>query len=430
MGQNFDDFYAEMADVEVKKVRQFDRMWTAGDGGSIAQWMHLHNGKVYFGSLNHNVYCLDAATGEEIWKYRTDNQIGVSSPIVYDGILYIGGYDKNFYALDPETGKLIWKFATQGEIASTPTASDGMVYFGSRDYNIYAIDAKKGKLVWKFKTQNEVNSAATVYEGKVYMGSFDRNMYCLDAKTGRQLWKSETQDEIFCANRPLIVKDTVHFPSFDSVLRAADADTGRLKWKLVMGQYGLDEAPVYHEGKNRMYMGTREGYYACISLDGKFIWKFRMSAVSDTTIACFYKDKLYVGSGDYNLYCLTHDGKVVWKFKTNGHVWWYPVEFEGNIIFCSWDCNVYSVDAETGKEVWRFKCAGSPSSLGPPHDIFELEFKVEEKEVKESTEKRYEFDLKEEDQNVSAYKSEITYQMGTAYMKKGKYQVDSKEERL
>lgn len=425
---SMDDFSAEMADFDVKKVGQFDRMWKVGVGGSVCEKMCLYEGKVYFGSANMNVYCLDAVTGKDVWKFKTDGIVLISSPVISEGILYIGSYDKNLYALDADTGNLIWKFATQGEIATVPAVYDGIVYFGSRDHHLYALEVGSGKLIWKFLTQNEVNSAPTVHNEKVYIGSFDRNLYCLDAKTGRQVWKFETQDEIFCANGPLVLNDTVYFPSFDSVLRAVDANTGQLKWKLVMGQYGLDEAPVYHETTDRMYMGTREGYFACISLDGKFVWKFRMSAVSDTTMACFYKDKIYVGSGDYNLYCLTHEGKEVWKFKTNGPNWWYPVEYNGNIIFCSWDCNIYSVDAETGKDVWRFKCAGSPSSLGPPHDIFELEFKVEEKEVKDSAEKRYEFNFKEEEHNISAYKSRITYQVSTQYAAKGKYQIDSDEE--
>jgi outer membrane protein assembly factor BamB len=55
------------------------------------------NGVVYVGSLNHNVYALDARTGAKLWSYATDNIVR-SSPSVANGAVYVGSSDNNVYA--------------------------------------------------------------------------------------------------------------------------------------------------------------------------------------------------------------------------------------------------------------------------------------------------------------------------------------------
>ena len=48
---------------------------------------------VYVGSLDHNVYVLNATTGAKMWSYRTGGAVE-SSPVVdfdNDNIVYVGG---------------------------------------------------------------------------------------------------------------------------------------------------------------------------------------------------------------------------------------------------------------------------------------------------------------------------------------------------
>ena len=428
-GFAFEDFSTEIGEIEIKKVRQFDRMWTTGPGGSLGQKLLVHKDRVYFGSSNKNVYAIDARTGAEIWKYRTDGFVLLSSPVEWNGRIYVGSYDRNLYCLEAETGRLVWKYQTQGELACLPFISKGVVFFGSRDENLYAVNADDGSLKWKFKTMDQIVAATCVHDGKVFVGSFDRNMYCIDEESGRLMWKHETQGEIFNANPPAVKDGIVYFGSFDSILRAVDISTGRLVWKRQLGQYGLDECPVLHG--DRMYIGTRDGYMACLTMEGKPVWKFRVSAESDITCATIYKERLYAGSGDFNMYCISPEGRMLWKFHTRGAVWFLPAAFENRIYFPSWDCFLYCVDADTGKLIFKFRSAGSPSRLAPAHEIFEVSYKIPESDFDEDRKKTYDLTFEREDElNTSTYKSEITYQMGTAYIKKGKYQVDEKTEGL
>lgn len=58
----------------------------------------MADGVVYIGSFDHNVYALDAATGNKKWAYAAGDRVQ-SSPAVVDGVVYIGSFDHNVHAL-------------------------------------------------------------------------------------------------------------------------------------------------------------------------------------------------------------------------------------------------------------------------------------------------------------------------------------------
>ena len=69
------------------------------DGNSGTVNPAVADGKVYIGSTDHKVYCLDAESGALIWNYNIGNpEYGVnSSPAVADGKVYVGSHDHNVY---------------------------------------------------------------------------------------------------------------------------------------------------------------------------------------------------------------------------------------------------------------------------------------------------------------------------------------------
>ncbi|MBA2340540.1 MAG: PQQ-binding-like beta-propeller repeat protein, partial [Pyrinomonadaceae bacterium] len=83
--------------------------------------------RVYFGSADSYVYCLNARDGAVIWKYKTGDS-AKSSPAVVGNRLVIGNLDDYVYCLDTETGTLIWKYKTGFENDSSPAIINGRVY--------------------------------------------------------------------------------------------------------------------------------------------------------------------------------------------------------------------------------------------------------------------------------------------------------------
>ena len=71
------------------------------------------------------------------------------TPIVHNGVVYIGCYDNNLYALDAKKGSFLWKYATEGGIPTRPAAQDDVVFVASEDHHLHAVTADKGKVVSK-----------------------------------------------------------------------------------------------------------------------------------------------------------------------------------------------------------------------------------------------------------------------------------------
>ena len=87
-----------------------------------ADWpmFHLdpsHSGAV--GNLTH--------VPTQSWTYTTESDV-FSSPAVVDSNLYIGSLDKNVYALNATNGIKIWNYTTSGYVISSPAVVNGMVF--------------------------------------------------------------------------------------------------------------------------------------------------------------------------------------------------------------------------------------------------------------------------------------------------------------
>jgi eukaryotic-like serine/threonine-protein kinase len=63
---------------------------------------------------------------------------------VANGVVYVGSLDGNVYALNAPTGARLWSFATGNEVESSPAVADGVVYAGSDNGNLYAFDLAGG----------------------------------------------------------------------------------------------------------------------------------------------------------------------------------------------------------------------------------------------------------------------------------------------
>ena len=134
------------------------------------------DGRVYVGSDNKSVYCLDALTGARIWNYVTNNSV-YSSPAVVDGRVYVGSGDKSVYCLDSMTGARIWNYTINGDLESCPAVVDDRVYVGSGDHDVYCLDALNGALICNYATSLAVFSSPAVADGILYVSSYDGSVH-------------------------------------------------------------------------------------------------------------------------------------------------------------------------------------------------------------------------------------------------------------
>ncbi len=109
--------------------------WSFPTGGSICQSVTYDNGKIYAGSSDGHAYCIDAGSGELVWRFRgapAERRIHIygklmsawpclSGILLKNGVAYaaFGFVDRDgtwVYAIDAKSGALKWKNFESGHI--------------------------------------------------------------------------------------------------------------------------------------------------------------------------------------------------------------------------------------------------------------------------------------------------------------------------
>jgi len=227
----------------------------------------VHEGVVFVGSADGRLYAIDAATGEEKWRFTTEGRIR-STPKIHDKSVYFGSWDHHLYALNVDSGRQIWRFDTGGVVQGSPAIGGGRVYVGSRNPKVFAVDAKTGKPVWEFehKDGSWVESSGVYRDGVLYIGSSDAlTLFAFDGATGSVKWKYRTGGWSWCT--PAISGESIYIGSisafpyyFEGValergLHAVDLRTGRPRWIVATEKLpgfvtgGVMSTPLVVDGK-------------------------------------------------------------------------------------------------------------------------------------------------------------------------------------
>jgi outer membrane protein assembly factor BamB len=357
--------------------------------------------------------CLDAHTGQVIWKLSMEALAPKESVIVAYGTLYIipgevttavdtiSGNEYStanqlwamgtksipvsnwsMWGADPSHSStatagptnltLAWKFATNGSVISSPTIVDGIVYFGSQDKSIYAVGAWSGSLLWSFATNAAVESSLAVGNGKVYTGGEDGNVYCLDAYSGSLIWTTPvngnlpyTFSTIVMKSSPTVSGGIVYVGSMDGNMYALDAASGSVVWK------AATEGPIMNTPSvsNGAVFFTSHGpttgvLYKLDAASGSAIWTRPIPYVpvfvggtelmGSTSVA---NGMVFTPSNVITYYAVSEaTGEVLWNFtnKDAGEfIYNAPIYVNGQVILID-KFNIASLDAVTGKVAWSF----------------------------------------------------------------------------
>ena len=274
------------------------------------------------------VYCVDADSGVNRWRYDTPVQI-FSSPTVAGGRVYVGeGFhqdaDCHLHCLDANNGRPIWRFKTASHVESTPFISQGKVYFGAGNDGVYCLDALEGKEIWHYPSIH-VDVSPAVWRGKVYFGTGygEYRIYAVDANSGAEVWSKRVDYPAW--GSPSANGDTVFFGLgngnfIESAevpqgrVSAHNAETGKQIW-----EYETEDSVLTAVASRNgvVYFGSRDGsVYALNATDGALSWKADIGypIVSSPAVT---EDAVYAGADNGVIYKIDSDsGRIVWQFDT------------------------------------------------------------------------------------------------------------------
>jgi len=313
-------------------------LWSYTTGGRVWSSPAVSDGKVYIGSLDKKVYCLNADNGNKIWSYTTGERVD-SSPAISNGKVYFGSDDYNVYCLDAYNGNKIWSYTTGNWVGSSPAIWDGKVYIGSYDHEVYCLDADNGNKIWNYTTGERVGSSPAVSDGKVYIGSLDKKVYCLNAYNGNKIWSYNTAGYVYSS--PAVSDGKVYIGSgeYDGNVYCLNADNGNNIWSYYTTVHGVGASPAVSYDK--VYIGGAHKMYCLNAYNGNEIWNYTGCAGHSSPAVS--NGKVYIGSYDHEVYCLDADnGNNIWSYNTAGYVDSSPAVSDGKVYIGSYsDGKVY-----------------------------------------------------------------------------------------
>ena len=268
--------------------------WKFASQGIVRSQPAIANDLVYFTSDDGSLYAIQAKDGTKTWSVDIGNFLDratredlggspsptgydyvQSSPVVADGTVYAGSLDGNLYALEADTGAVKWTFTTAGKIRGTPAVDQGTVYIGSWDKLLYAIDARSGKVRWASGVGGQVQSTALVANGMVYCASRKASVVALDAQTGELKWEHSYGSNMWVESSPRLVDGVIYIGSSGSkIVLGLDALSGKPTAIYISPDFHWSTPLVI---RDTLYIGgtsykpdLKGGLYSLKIVDGKF----------------------------------------------------------------------------------------------------------------------------------------------------------------
>ncbi|HUF74445.1 MAG TPA: PQQ-binding-like beta-propeller repeat protein [Gammaproteobacteria bacterium] len=240
----------ERAEISASDVGRLDVKWAFGFPGDIRANSPptIAGGRLFLGSLGGGVYSLDAETGCVHWFL--DVGASVRSPmtmafIEHEGetreVVFFGDGTANVYAVDSATGEIIWRTEVDdfpvAHVAGSTVYHDGKVFVGvgsgeegaaaSPDYaccrfrgSLLALDAATGAMLWKTYMVDEPTPRDRNAVGTQLWGP-----------SGAPIWSSPAVDP---ERNTVYVTTGNNYSNPASAMSdafvAVDVDSGRILW--------------------------------------------------------------------------------------------------------------------------------------------------------------------------------------------------------
>ncbi len=297
-----------------------------------------------------------------IWVFECEDEIR-GTPLYKDGRIYIGAYDHNLYALNAKTGEFIWKYAADAGIVSKPAFHEERIFIGSEDHRVHAISASTGRVLWTYYTEGPVRSSPVIRDRHIFIGSDDSFLHVINAETGRRALKIEGGAAI--RSTPLITEESILFGTESGDMICTDFH-GKTRWQ-ANTKGAITSSPRMQDGA--IYFGSLDArLYALDAKTGWSIWEFRMK--SGTVSSPWLTEKyIYIGSADGNIYCVNlQSSKKAWLFEAENQVASSPIIYQDSLYCGGIDGSLYCLDSIKGHLRWKYTTPAPISGSATIHD--------------------------------------------------------------
>lgn len=355
-----------------------DNDWT--DNESINLQLHMNPGKD--GHSTDIYFVIQTRNRVVKWIYPEYAAISsvVSSPVIRDGRVYIGSDEANLYCLDASDGSQIWTYTAGDRIRSSPAAAyeSGywVMYFGCDDGSLYAVRdlGSSPELKWSVQLQNPLTSSPALWNDLVFVGSGD-SLQCRFTSDGSTYWAQDLSGPV--TSSPAVFWDNMVWIGSDSdYLYKFSIDGTPLGSYPVCGDIVAPVWMAYWDGRVSIgsYASATPGDDTLYVIDNIMMSgsKFHDDGnLARTYTSCFSLNDttVYFGNDNNCVYCIDIGASgsaptLIYKYDTGDDVHSSPLYWDGVVYFGSNSDRFYALDDQTQqpRANWPFVANGDIQS--------------------------------------------------------------------
>lgn len=320
-----------------------DTEWSTAIPAHVGTRPALGPDRLYVGASSKQLYALDPATGDVIWRRTVGHDGGDGGWAVYDVVAFATGVvvrraNETLYAYD-DAGERVW-YADGGYRS---VATDGSrLYCGREAGSLRALDVATGEVRWKRDWNGDGNvGRPVVADGRLYAANVVRPGP-MQPLPGRQ---------------PLL---------------AADAATGEKLWthEIVGEDEGVERPVTPAVGDGAVLFGAGERVRALDPVDGSLIWTRTLPDGLDAVYATGERSYAVVAG---TLHALDATGGTAWTADTDGPVGTLPARGPDRLYLVTGTGRLSAHDPETGEVAWTETFDGDGDGVSTGYGVLAAE---------------------------------------------------------
>lgn len=274
---------------------------------------------VYAGSHGGRFYALEASSGDPIWRV----EIGAISarPLVDRGRIFVGTDDGQMICLDTWDGSVKWRYDTKGAVLRQPVAAGDLIVFATDADHIVALERESGKWRWQYdrETPEEFtlrgHAGVLLADGKVIAGFADGYLVALTADKGEVVWlrslagKSEQFVDVDAT--PAHANGVIYAASSSGGLYAVAASDGAELWRTA-----IDSVNAIAVDGRRVFVAAADAGIHALDAAGHVLWRQGTYRAGDPGQPVLHGDYLVFNASEDGLFVVDKaSGELLQRFN-------------------------------------------------------------------------------------------------------------------
>ena len=136
---------------------------------------HIGTDRLYFASLDGDVFALDQPSGEIAWRFSVGDEVSLSPVPIGDGI-YVISENNHLYRLDVKDGQPQWR---SGRIKQFLAAGKDRLYCRDTLDNVVLLDTETGVRIGSFNVPGVDYFLTNLYTDRIFLGTRTGMLQCL-----------------------------------------------------------------------------------------------------------------------------------------------------------------------------------------------------------------------------------------------------------